>query len=321
MRAAIHRTLGFSRGSRIAQAIDLRRTRDVWAELATNSELPGPLALANLFVFSPETKPLRNASLQLAAAGADVEVKDLSQPGVLTQINNWVRDRTRGAIPAILDNPPRNLSLVAIDALYFADRWRKPFDPAFTEVETFHAKRRDIKVRMMHLDTGSFQFRMDREFIAVELPYETPAYSMVILTTRNKPASPWEFASVAGWLSGKNFQWLEGDVAIPKFSLADQRNILPALDRMGLRRGRTAPGALGGLASSPLQISQILQRTIIEVDEKGTVAASATGVMFTRGMPHEFVRMIVDKPFLFTLLDKQAGLVIAAGYVASPKIQ
>jgi serine protease inhibitor len=58
----------------------------------------------------------------------------------------------------------------------------------------------------------------------------------------------------------------------------------------------------------------------MKVDEEGTEAAAATGmVMETASLkPREPERLVVDRPFLFALRDRDSGLVLMSGYIAKP---
>ena len=68
-----------------------------------------------------------------------------------------------------------------------------------------------------------------------------------------------------------------------------------------------------------LSISKVVHKAVIEVDEKGTEAAAATGVVMreaaVRALRRETVR--VDHPFLYVLRDSQ-GRVLFMGRVTDP---
>src|SRR5262249_30321720 len=130
------------------------------------------------------------------------------------------------------------------------------------------------------------------------------------------PARTRDFARVAGWLSGEDFSKLEGELALPRFFLSGRADLLGALDILGLRRGRASPTALRGLSPAPQTITRVIQKTELRVDEAGTEAAAATAVETMRSLPTEYVKMIVDKPFLFALRDRRTGLILMSGYVA-----
>jgi serpin B len=274
-----------------------------------------------MIVFDPQSKPYPQALQGLKAAGADVSVEALDKPETLAHINDWVKDRTRGLIPTILDDAPEQAGLVAINALYFKDRWKVPFDPAATRDGKFQvASGKPIEVPMMHSD-GHFAFRQNNAFVAVELPYASDDYRLVIVTSKDAPRGVNDFSTVAGWLGGQGFEALDGEIAMPRFSASGGEDLLPVLDALGLGAARKERDALKGFTETSQTISRVVQKTELRVNEEGTEAAAATAVTTMRSVatsPTQYVKMVVDKPFVFALRDRQAGLVLLQGYVASP---
>src|SRR5262249_53972748 len=185
-----------------------------------------------------------------------------------------------------------------------------PFDPDATAPAPFHMlDGRTIEVPMMHHhEPGKFLFRQDQRFVAIDLPYENAGFSIAIITTNDKPARPREFARVAGWLGGDGFSAAEAELALPRFSLSGSAEPLAALDALGLRRGRLSATAFHGLSPAPQTIARVVQRTELRIDESGTEAAAATSVTTTRSMPLDYVKMVMDKPFVFPLRYRVPGL-------------
>lgn len=320
MRLAIARTLGFGDVKETAKR-DLETMRSVGASLARRSRAGGPLALADLIVIDPASQPYQGALERLKAAGAAVSVEEVSKPETIARINDWVKEQTRGLIPTVIEDQPDKAGIVAVNALYFKDAWKAPFDPASTRDEQFHMPGgKSMQVRMMHAD-GHFSFRQDAKFVAVELPYASEDYRLVIVTTKDAPLGVNEFAGAGSWLGGQGFAKLDGEVAMPRFSASSSENLLPILDALGLESARKSPGALKGLAAASQSISQVLQKAELRINEEGTEAAAATAVITTRSAttePAQYVKMIVDKPFMFALRDRRAGLVLLQGYVGQP---
>jgi serpin B len=320
MRRAIAQTLGFGDVKETAKR-DLETLRSVGTSVVGRANAGGPLALANLIVIDPVSKPYQPALERLQASGATVSVEDIGKPETIARINDWVKDQTRGLIPTVIEDPPDRAGIVAVNALYFKDRWKAPFDPASTRDEPFHMSGdKSMQVRMMHAD-GHFTFRQDGKFIAVELPYASEDYRLVIVTSKDTPLGVNEFADAAGWLGGQGFAMQEGEVAMPRFSASGSEDLLPTLDALGLEAARKAPGALKGFTATSQTISRVVQKTELRLNEEGTEAAAATAVMTTRSAvssPTQYVKMIVDRPFVFALRDKRAGLVLLQGYVGEP---
>jgi serine protease inhibitor len=321
MRSALHRALGFNTGSGKATASDFEGLRAAVTSVSKRINDGGPLMLANMIVFDPSTRPFQLALLGLAAAGADVSVEDLGKPEAIGRINDWIKGRTKGLIPAVLDETPDDLGLVAVNALYFKDRWKTPFDPADTRVQSFRTlSGRSVDVPMMQLPEGKYVFRQNSKFVAVELPYAADDYKLVVITTKTGSAQARAFAGIANWLGGQDFAFQAGELSMPKFSSSESAELLESLDALGLRVARRKSNALGGFSPVPQTISRIIQKTELRINEEGTEAAAATTVTTTRSisLQSEYVKMIVDRPFVFALRDQRTGLILLTGYVSDP---
>jgi len=318
MRSAIHRALGFKPAARRRTEQELAALRNSVAAIGVRSA--GPLMLANLLAFDLSTRPRQLALLGLSGAGADVLVDHLGDAKIIGRINEWVRQKTHELIPSIIEEAPEDMGLVAINALYFKDRWKTPFDPARTQSAPFQtASGRPVNVKMMYSPVAKFSFRQDDRFIASELAYANDDFKLVVVTTKSAPAPLSEFSEVAGWLSGRGFEPKSGEVGLPKLSLSAAEELLRPLDALGLRPARQMPDALEGFSTFSLAITRVVQKLDLRLSEEGTEAAAATAVITTRSLgAHEHVRMIVDKPFMFALRDQKTGLILFTGYVGAP---
>lgn len=321
MHQAIHRTLGFRRATRRKESQDLAGLRNSVSAVIRDSGKDGPLALANLVAFDRVVKPKQLAVFGLSGAGADVLVDNLGDAKVVDRINGWVRQKTHDLIPVIIEEAPETLGLVALNALYFKDKWQVPFEASRTVAAPFQtASGKPVDVQMMHSRVTSFRFRQDERFIAAELGYSNANFRLVVATTKSAPALPQAFADVSTWLDGKGFEARSGEIAMPKLTLSASRELLPPLDALGLSMARYSPRALQGFSDAPLEIARVFQKIVLRVDEEGTEGAAATAVMTTRGIAiaPEHIRMVVDKPFVFALRDEKTGLILFMGYVGAP---
>ncbi|HXY90830.1 MAG TPA: serpin family protein [Xanthobacteraceae bacterium] len=321
MRAAIHKALGFD-PDRPDAAGDLEYLRALVTKLGKGVEDKDTLlALANWIVFDPKSAPVDAALRKLRAAGARVTQDDLSDPATIKAINNWVAERTKGLIPSILDEGPKMSGLVALDALYFKAVWLEPFAKSATHAEPFHlVGGSTFEVQMMEKLFSRLAFRRDGRFVAVDLPYKNSRFSLVVVTTTDKPASAGEFSGIESWLYGDGFANKRVRLSLPRFTIEDKNEMLEALNKLGLAAGQSSPTALTGLAENLGGISAITQKTYLRVDEEGSEAAAATAVAVrTASAPRpDFEEMKVDKPFLFALRDGETGLVLMSGYVGRP---
>jgi serine protease inhibitor len=320
MHQAIHRALGFKRNARRKAEKELLAMRGSVSAMIAQSRKDGPLALANLVAFDRSVKPKQFAMFGLSGAGADVLVDNLNDAKIVDRINGWVKDKTHGLIPSVIEEAPETLGLVAINALYFKDKWQTPFKPQKTQAAQFQTVAgKPADVQMMHSEVSNFRFRQDDRFIAAELGYANENFRLVVVTTKSAPVKAAEFAPAAGWLNGQGFNAQKGEIALPKLTLSASGELLQPLDALGLAAARHSPDALKGFSDQPLVISRILQKIELRVNEEGTEGAAASAVMTTRGLGvPDHVRMVVDKPFVFALRDEKTGLILFMGYVGVP---
>jgi serpin B len=319
LRMSLHTVLGFHPDADIPGDLTaLQQTIDKLG--ASEGQAALPLKFANAIVFDDSVALYPGAAIALRQAGVDSSVTNLQAPETLAAINKRVSDRTGGLIPEILDRAPAGASLLVLNALHFKDRWKAPFDRAHTQPAPFkRVSGSPATVSTMHLPQGRYLFRQDAQFIGIELPYAQDRFSMVIVTTRGeRPAPVRDFASVGEWLTGKGFALAQGELALPHFDVSNGEDLTPALDRLGLRTARVAPGSLAGFTADPANITRVVQRLELRLNEEGTQAAAATAAIAERGVDPNYVRMAVDKPFMFALRDSMTGLILMAGYVGEP---
>jgi serpin B len=209
---------------------------------------------------------------------------------------------------------------VAVNALYFKDRWQTPFDPARTVSEKFQpVSGAPVGVAMMHSAVAQFSFRQDERFVAAELAYADADFKLVVITTQSQPAPVSDFAPVADWLCGQDFTLQAGEIGLPKLSLSASEELLSPLDALGLRAARQRRDALEEFSAEDLIITRVVQKLELRLSEEGTEAAAATAVVTTRSLAGpDHVKMIVDKPFVFALRDQATGLILLMGYVGAP---
>ena len=68
-----------------------------------------------------------------------------------------------------------------------------------------------------------------------------------------------------------------------------------------------------------LYIDKVIHKTHIELDRNGTKAAAATAALMTDGAmiaeEKESREVILDRPFIYTIIDTQSGLPVFIGCV------
>ena len=123
------------------------------------------------------------------------------------------------------------------------------------------------------------------------------------------------------WLGGLNSR--RGRIEIPKFKLNFETNLTNALSRLGMRTAFSAKADFSGITPTFSRVDDVFQKTFVEVNEEGTEAAAATGVIvMTLGLapkhPPKPFSMIVDRPFFFVIQDGKTGLILFMGAIVDP---
>lgn len=88
---------------------------------------------------------------------------------------------------------------------------------------------------------------------------------------------------------------------------------------MGISDLFTSKANLTGMINSGTpHVDQVAHKTRIEVNEKGSIAAAATGAMVVPLMGGTTARMTIDHPFIFLIRENDSGAILFAGRVQQP---
>lgn len=265
------------------------------------------------------------------AYDARVELLDFERSEeAAARINNWVKDETRGRIPNLIapDSLNGDTALVVTNAVYFLGDWTTPFNASNTRDEPFYLQGGGVrqvplmyrKDRFRYLETGTFQ--------AIDLPYKDERLSMsLFLPKRRDGLAGFEAelsdAELRGWLERLDAaQPREVRLHLPKLKIEQNYDLVPPLRALGIKIAFTRNRAdFRGIAEANLFISQVIHKTFLRVDEKGTEAAAATGIEIEiTGAPA--VPPIVfraDHPFFFVIREKTSGAILFLGRITAPE--
>lgn len=243
-------------------------------------------------------------------------------------INDWVSDKTHERIKDLLPDGSINSEtrLVLTNAIYFKADWKYEFDKKLTVVQPFtKGDGKQVKVPLMNLEK-EFAYTEDQEAQVLELPYKSPQLSMVVILPKKvdgmaKLEQGLTHERLENWLSSLSREKVS--VALPKFKLECEFSLSRALKELGMARAFSDAAEFGGMTSeAELRISEVVHKAFVEVDEKGTEAAAATGViMATRAAPIENPPKVfrADHPFLFLIRNRESNAVMFLGRFSEPQ--
>ena len=251
---------------------------------------------------------------------AYIKQLDFSQTWALDTINNWCSKKTNTLIPTIIDQIPSNAVMYLINAVYFKGIWSRQFEKKNTSVQKFtNEAGNQGNVNMMY-QKDTFRYAETETAQYLDLPYGNKAFSMtVILPAANKtPADILNSLTTDTWnnaLSQLNPR--EIMVYLPRFKVTNKFNLNDELKKMGMNLAFSDLADFSNISDLPLQISEVIHKTYVTVDEEGTEAAAVTSIgIITTAMPVIPV-FRVDKPFVFVIREKSTGVILFIGKMGS----
>lgn len=259
--------------------------------------------------------------------GAGLMLLDFSQDPETARkiINEWVSDRTEGRIQELL--PPGAIDtltrLVLTNAIYFKAAWAEPFDKDLTADGTFYLlDGREVTVPMMR-QTAKLGYAEGEGYQAVEIPYEGGKMAMVILLPAEGQFEAFEKTLNAERVQDilQKIEYSQVALTLPRFRVEYNFQLAGILKALGVRTAFTPNEAdFSGIDGTRyLYIDDIFHKTFVSVNEEGTEAAAATGVVIrVTAVLQPRVQVTVDRPFIFFIRDLQTGTVLFVGRVLNP---
>ena len=252
---------------------------------------------------------------------ATANTLDFSARSSLTTINSWVSDATRGTITSILDELDPAALLYLINAVYFKGDWERPFTKEDTYEQPFFLKESSVSVPFMHQSvTLPYGKALDAQMLM--MPYTNERFALVaILPDKATDLTAW-LASQKGqgeftqrmFASVEKLQRTRMDLSLPKFEASYKDSLVQELKKLGMSDPFDSAKAdfspMTGSRSKNLVIEDVLHKTFIRVDEKGSEAAAVTSIMIKMtSMPmREELELTFDRPFFYAIIDREAQI-------------
>lgn len=234
-------------------------------------------------------------------------------------VNEWVNTNTKGKIPTLLTEDHRKYLAVLVNAVYMKSAWVSPFEDYATAKDRFtDFSGKESQIDFMH-QTAHFMYYEKDGTRALRLPYENGLSMYVVLDLPDKV----DLASIH-----ENSEWKKIRLSLPKFKTEYALTLRELLEQMGIHKAFLNDNhdfdSMMTNLPDPLKIDDVLQKAIIEVDEKGTEAAAATAIIIKAGStaitePEPIIEFKADHPFTYYIVDDATSEVLFAGRFVSPE--
>jgi serpin B len=259
---------------------------------------------------------------------ADLKQVDFSSAAESARqaINAWVEQQTNEKIKDLL--PPKVLNaltrLVLVNAIYFKGFWDNQFKSRDTrEMEFWLLTEVAVKVPMMHQE-HQFGYWENDWLQIMEMPYKEESLSLIVLLPKEKTGitdleQKLNFENMMAWQS--RLRKRKVIVFFPKFKIESQFSLGQTLALMGMPDAFEPELAdfSAMVGQKELYISAVIHKAFLEVNEEGTEAAAATGVVVgvTSIAPSPPI-FKADHPFVFFIRDNKSQSILFLGRVLNP---
>lgn len=281
-------------------------------------------------VWVGEGLTLSDAFAKACAQDFMADVYALKIPGAMDAINAWAGEKTHGRIDDIIQEElDANTRMVLTNALYFLGDWTQPFKAEETYEEEFNAPSGSVTTSFMH-STREVPYYENDDFSMITLDFESEVgegkYAMAFLLPAQDSTADELLASLSGEafaqaLSGA--QPRETIISLPKFEFEYFTSLNDTLIDMGMGLAFSGDADFSAMTAEPngLNISEVLHKCFVKVDELGAEAAAVTVVTMEESaeMPSENAAVFhADRPFVFAIYSQEDGTIAFMGVVNDP---
>ncbi|XP_076668244.1 uncharacterized protein LOC143368914 [Andrena cerasifolii] len=248
---------------------------------------------------------------------------------LVDSINAWASTVTDGNIHKMItdESSVENSLMLIMNAIFFKGSWRgRYFSPEDTRTEEFHtSQNRTVLVPFMRTINRFYYYESpDLDAKILRIPYHGLKFAMYLVLPRARNGIEHLINEINPFALTRHVWLMEHlfvDVLIPKFKFEFSSHLEPVLRELGIQDIFDDTATLTGIArarrtSKHLKVSDIVQKTGIEVNENGTTAYATTVVQLGNKIGDEAFH--ATHPFLFYIEDESTGTILYMGKMANP---
>jgi len=244
------------------------------------------------------------------------------------KINKFIEDFTKEKIKDFIPKGmiDESTALVITNAIYFNSLWEKQFEKKYTFEEDFFVdKNKKVKCKMMSTELEKpLKYFENEKFFIVEFPYADSNFSAFFIVPKEeiKTLFPLKYSEIENSIDSMSFEKFDR-ISFPKFKLEKKYLLNDILIKMGMKESFTPDADFSFITDfSDLYISNVIHQSFLKVDEEGSEAAAATGVIIVKETAVMSKRILkIDKPFLFIIMEKQTGNMLFIAKVENPQFE
>ena len=299
-----------------------------WNSYKTVLNIANSVWLNDTYTINEDYKT--NVESKYKATIESVSFKEDALKDTTDKINNWCNDNTEEMIPTIvtedlLKNDPAS---VLVNTVYFEAPWVDEWNET-AALDRFIADDGTVYNTDFMVNYGDNIYYETDNFKAFSARYRNGLKFIGIMPIENKMFNLADI-NLTEILDREKEGRYELQTRMPKLNFStDITNIVDIMKAMGVSTAfdastSTIDGMVEHINGDALYIGNIIQKTKLELDEKGTKAAAATAVIMMENSAFieekiEVIEMDLDRPFAFVIYDEEVDEILFVGKVVDFK--
>ncbi|XP_063781004.1 serpin B10-like isoform X3 [Pseudophryne corroboree] len=249
-------------------------------------------------------------------------LKELVKNGdgaILLNVNKLFGEKTLTFLPAFVEDTDTlyNASMEQLDFLHDAEQSRQYINEWVTQQTK--GKIQNL-LPEQSISSNSVLVLLNTLYFAAnwtkQFNQQKTSKAPFTLMTVEQEISP---EKLTMWMSKTEMKMRNLAVYLPKFRIEKSFSLKSILSTMGMSEAfsQTKANFSGMTEQSNIFVSDVYHKTFLEVNEKGTEAASTTAaVMSARSFPGDEVK--ADHPFFFFIRQQKSNCILLCGKVYTP---
>lgn len=279
------------------------------------------LKLANSIWIDESLAPdIRSDFLQTNADWYNAQVYHTPMDSTTVRdINSWVRNSTDRLIDGILNDIQDNTRMFLINALLFDAKWNDPYEN--DDVKDGHFKSYNGTTSSVKMLSSCESYMSCGGAQAFSRLYKGGRYAFVGIL-------PDEYTDIYDYISsldGDTWRALWGSqsgtaqVLLPEFKCESETDLKTVAKSLGINNMFDSSADFSGITdATALYCSDFRQKAVIKVDRNGTKAAAVSwGAMNDAAADISVRSIVLDRPFIYAVVDCESGLPLFMGVVAA----
>ena len=256
--------------------------------------------------------------------GAELDNLDFSKPEEAVEtINGWVNDKTHEMIPKLLtpDNVSADTAAVLVNTVYFESAWNNEWIVPGEKERFTNLDGSTVNIELM-MNGGDCYFENENA-AAFGCGYKNGMKFIGILPKKEGDFTL-ESLDISSLLESRSYKY-DVSAKMPKLNFESSFPLTDALKAAGLSEIFDEVKAdftpMQGSADEHFYVSEVIQKTKLELDENGTKAAAATAAIMedktavVEPEEREKKEVFLNRPFAFLIYDETADQIVFMGKV------